>query len=90
LDGKYGKEQGPRGDIPWKSMLGVRTIPSIGLGNLGNVCGIGLLPASSLHRITCVSMICLLYYLDGVMIRMSGVWETELFFHGYVDFCVFY
>lgn len=37
MAGKCRKEQGPRGDIPWKSTSGVRIIPSIGQGNFGNV-----------------------------------------------------
>lgn len=38
----------------WKSMSGVRVTLSIGQDNIGNVCGTGLAPASSLHRVPCV------------------------------------
>lgn len=39
----------------WKSMSGVRVTLSIGQdNNIGNVCGTGLAPASSLHRVPCV------------------------------------
>jgi hypothetical protein len=47
-----------RGEIyHGKACQALGSYRQLDLGNLGNVCGIGLLLASSLHRIPCVSMI---------------------------------
>jgi hypothetical protein len=53
VDEKYGKEE-PMGDIPMEKHVRRWDHAVHGQDNFGNVCGVGLAPASSSHRIPCV------------------------------------